>query len=137
MDNSALVCPKFIFFRQLICWPPNFSWKCYVDVSTSIFRVLQLIIILESRSYMQCTILTPEKLREKGQFSISDSFSVFLWERIKVYSQWAIAIAIFAPLKWVLLNTIVLFTVSVCDSDVAITKSDMGVAPISSKANST
>ena len=67
-----------------------------------------------------------------------------IWD-LKVYSQWAIviafAIAIFAPLKWILLNTMVLFTVNVCDSvcdnDIAIAKSDMGVAPISSGANST
>ena len=61
-----------------------------------------------------------------------------IWD-LKVYSQWAIVI--FAPLKWILLNTMVLFTVSicdsVCDSDIAIAKSDMGVAPISSRANST
>ena len=58
----------------------------------------------------------------------------------KVYSQWAIAIAIATSLEWVLLCTIGLFTVSISDSisdcDVAITKSGMGVAPILAISNS-
>ena len=49
---------------------------------------------------------------------------------IKVYSQWAIAIVIATLLEWVLLCTIGLFTVSISDCDIAITKSGMGVAPI-------
>ena len=48
----------------------------------------------------------------------------------------AIAIVIDAPLKWIQCTLIGLFTVRIsdcdCNSDVAITKSDMGVAPISS-----
>ena len=108
-------------YEATLSWRRKFICGNLLDMAKSGNPFFKKVVILTNVS--TCTRLQTSILTKSASVILTNN----CW---KVYSQWAIAITIATSLEWVLLCTIGLFTVSVSDCDVAITKSGMGVAPI-------